>query len=158
MDKIILHCGCATKYYEGYINSDMRTEWKGKPNKLDLVMPLGEPWPYADESVDAIVGMAVFQQLHWRELVISFRESFRVLKKGGVFRIGVPVIENGKPLEHLLGWENINLFSIPLLLTVLKDHIHYSSVKQRGYRKSTMKELARIDNRHDHQIYIECIK
>jgi len=143
----LLHVGCANRYYEGFINSDMRSSWKRKPHKLDIVMNLGDPWPYEDESIDGIVGMHVFQQLTWRELLVAFREAYRVLKKGGVLRMGCPMVEiEDRSLDYLLGWNNINLFSNDLLKKVL-TRIGFSKIRERGYRKSYLPELAKIDNR-----------
>lgn len=154
----IMHVGCANRYAEGFINSDKTAEWKGKKHRLDEIFDLGKTWPHEDESVDGIVGMAVFQQLAWRDLVIAFNEAKRVLKKGGVLRMGVPLAENDKPLEHLLGWNNINLFSYDLLERVLTKKIGFSQCNLKNYHESAMAELAKLDNRIDHQYYIEAIK
>jgi len=160
MSKILLHVGAANRYYEGFINSDMRTEWKGKQNKLDLVMDLSKSWPYENDSVDGIVGMHVFQQIDWRGLVVAFKEAYRVLKPGGVLRMGCPMVEiEDKPLDYLLGWNNINLFSIDLLKMVLVDRIGFRHFKQRGYGRSRIPELAKIDNRNNRgTLYFEAIK
>jgi predicted SAM-dependent methyltransferase len=122
-------------------------------------MDLGKPWPYDDDSIDGIVGMHVFQQLPWRELVVAFNEARRVLKKGSVLRMGVPSIElEDKSLGWLLGWNNINLFSVDLLLNVLK-RIGFKHVRRRGYRRSRMPELAKLDNRPTRGThYIEAVK
>lgn len=159
-DLVLLHVGAANVYAEGFINSDKMTEWKGKKHKLDLVMPLGEPWPYEDESVDGIVGMHVFQQLSWRELVVAFREAYRVLKKGGVLRMGVPMVEiQEKSLDWLLGWNNINLFSFDLLTRVLVKRIGFKHIRRRGYRKSRLPKLAELDNRSTRGTwYVEVVK
>ena len=135
------------------------TEWKGKKYKLDLVMPLGEPWPYENESVDGIVGMHVFQQLSWRELVVAFREAYRVLKPGGVLRMGCPMIEiEDRSLDYLLGWNNINLFSFDLLDKVLK-RIGFKEFKKRQYQETRIEEFKRIDNRKDRGThYFEAVK
>jgi len=156
----LLHVGCANRYYEGFINSDFRTEWKGKSHKLDRVMDLGKPWPYEDASVDGIVGMHVFQQLAWRELLVAFREAYRVLKVGGVLRMGLPMIEiKEKKLDWLLGWNNINLLSFGLLQMVLVDRIGFRHIRRRGYMKSRLPVLAKVDNRSDRGThYIEVIK
>jgi len=156
---MILHVGCANRYYEGFINSDKVEVWKGKKRKLDLVMDLGKPWPYKDESVDGIVGMHVFQQLTWRELLVAFSEAKRVLKKGGVLRIGCPMIEIDKPLEYLLGWRNINLFSLDLLKTVLVDRIGFRRFRERGYKRSWLPILTIADNRqHRGTLYMDVVK
>lgn len=156
----LLHIGAGGRYYDGFINSDMRESWKGKKHRQDLVMDISKPWPYEDKSIDGIVSMHALQQLAWRDLIVALKESYRVLKIGGVMRFGCPMIEIGnRDLDYLLGWNNINLFSFDLLKRVLVDRIGYSSIRERGYRRSTLPELAKIDNRRDRgTMYIEVIK
>lgn len=157
--KTLLHVGAANRYYEGFINSDMRTHWKEKAYKLDLVMNLGEIWPYEDESVDGIVGMHVFQQLTWRELLVAFSEAKRVLKKGGILRMGCPMVEmEDRALGWLLGWNNINLFSYDLLRMVLVDRFGFQ-MRRRAYQDTDMPEFKQVDNRPDRGTwYFECVK
>ncbi len=154
----LLHVGCASKYLEGFINSDMRDEWKGKKHKLDEIFDIGKKWPHESDSVDGIVGMAIFQQLYWRDLVVALTEAKRVLKKGGVLRMGVPLSESDKPLDHLLGWNNVNLFSYDLLERVLIKKIGFSQCSLKNYHQSALSKLTAADNRVDHQFNIEAIK
>jgi SAM-dependent methyltransferase len=157
----LLHIGCANRLYEGFINSDKYTvSPRGAPYKLDKVMDIAQTWPYADCSVDGIVSMHVLQQLTWRELVVALKEAYRVLKVGGVMRFGCPMVEiEDKDLDYLLGWRNINLFSIDLLERVLVKRIGFSKFRQRGYRRSALPELARIDNRPNRgTLYFDVIK
>jgi ubiquinone/menaquinone biosynthesis C-methylase UbiE len=123
-------------------------------------MSLGEPWPYENESIDGIVGMHVFQQLSWRELLVAFREAYRVLKKGGVLRMGCPMVEiSDKSLDFLLGWNNINLFSFDLLNRVLIERIGFTSFKNCHYQETVMPEFVQIDNRPNRGThYLEAIK
>lgn len=160
MDKKFLHIGCANRYYEGFENSDKMTGWKGKKYKLDRVMELGKPWPHKDNSVDGIVSMHVMQQLSWRELVVAFREAYRVLKPGGVMRMGCPMVEvEYKTLDYLLGWNNINLFSFDLLGKVLVGRIGFSSFNDCGYQDTAISEFKKIDNRNGRgTMYFEAIK
>ena len=157
---VLLHVGCANRYVEGFINSDKRTAWNGHENKLDLVMDLGQVWPYEDESVDGIVSMHVFQQLTWRELLVAFSEVKRVLKPGGVMRMGVPMVEiKDKSLNYFLGWNNINLFSFDLLKQVLIDRMGFSEISNKRFGHSELPELAKLDNRQNRGThYIEIIK
>lgn len=156
--RILLHVGAANKYYEGFINSDSRFEWKGKKHKLDMIMPLEKLWPFENESVDGVIGMHVFQQLYWRDLLMAFEECYRVLKPGGVLRMGVPSVEiKDKSLHYFLGWNNINLFSYDLLENILK-RFKFSSVRRAEYQDSVLEEFRQVDNRPETTIYIEAVK
>lgn len=157
---ILLHIGCGGLYYQDFINCDKsNVSPRGKSYPVDKIFDLGNPWPFADQTIDGIVGMHVLQQLYWRDLVVCLREAYRVLKKDGVLRFGCPMVEiEDRPLEYLLGWRNINLFSFDLLNRVFK-RIGFSHFRERGYRRSRMPELAKIDNRpHRGTLYYEVIK
>lgn len=160
MSKVLLHVGCANRYYPGFINTDMRTEWKGKKHKLDIVMDVSKPWPFKDGEVDGIVGMHVFQQVDWRGLLVAFSEAHRVLKPGGVLRMGCPMVEiKDRSLGYLLGWNNINLFSFDLLKSVLVYRMGFKTFDKKEFGQSAMPELATVDNRKDRgTMFLEAIK
>lgn len=143
----LLHIGCGNRRHGGFINTDKEE------------MDISKPWKYADNSVDGIISMQVLQQLHWRDLIVALRESYRVLKPGGVMRFGTVLLDTGLPLEFLLGFKNINLFSYDILKRVLIDHIGYSSIRLCKWRETTLKEFIPVDNRHDRgSSYFEVIK
>lgn len=159
--KILLHIGCGGDYKKGFVNSDKSLIWKGEKRQLDDVFDLGGPWPYDNEVVDGIVSMHVLQQLTWRELAFcAFPEAKRVLKKGGVMRFGCPMVEiEDKPLEWLLGWNNINLFSEDLLYNVIVKRVGFSSFHEKPFGESSIPLLATVDNRRNRGTrYYECIK
>jgi len=144
---ILLHIGCGNRKHSGFINSDKDT------------MDISKCWPYGDSSIDGIVSMHVLCQLSWRDLVFALREAYRVLKIGGVMRFGVPTVELDRDLDFLLGWNNINLFSIDLLRRVFLDKIGFSSFEVRNYHDSALPKLAEVDNRKDRgTFYLEVIK
>ena len=90
---------------------------------------------------------------------MAFSEAKRVLKKGGVLRMGMPMIEIDKALEYLLGWRNINLFSLELLKQVLVDRIGFRRFRERGYKRSWLPILTIADNRqHRGTLYMDVIK
>jgi hypothetical protein len=144
--KTLLHIGCGRRRFKGFINTDK--------NEMDI----SKPWPYEDGSVDGIVSMAVFQCLSWKDLVMAFSESHRVLKKGGVMRMGVHLVETNYPDLYLYG-ENINLFSLDLLRNILVDRIGYSDISLYGSKESQVQEFSQVDNRQHKGIsYIEVEK
>jgi len=156
-NKTLLHVGCGGKYYKELINTDhTNIGLRGNTYKIDQRMNLANTWPYDDDSVDGIVGMGVFQQLHWRDLVFAFREAYRVLKEGGVLRMGVLVLEKGNTLDFLLAWNNVNLFTANILNDVL-ENIGFS-VYFRSYQHASIEEFKQVDNKPDEFIYIEAIK
>lgn len=140
-----LHIGCGPYKHKGFINTDKE-------------MDITKPWPHENRSVDGIISMHVLQELTWRQLEFAFRESYRVLRKGGVMRLGVPTLELNWPLSHLLGWGNINLFSYDLLKRVLIDRIGYEEIKSCKYKESAIKKFNVVDNRPESSLYIEVIK
>ena len=103
--------------------------------------------------------MHVFQQLHWRDLVSCFRECYRLLKPRGVLRFGSPSIElHFFKLDYLLGWNNVNLFSVDLIRHVLIE-IGFVKFEIKDFGDSALPELASVDNRKDRgTIYFEAIK
>ena len=156
LEKVLLHVGCANRVYKGFINSDKK-DWGVQGSSI---MDISQPWPYEDESIDGIGSMHVMQQLTWRELVFAFMEAFRVLKKGGVMRMGCPMVEiEDRSLDYILGWKNINLFSFDILKKVLVDRMGFSSIENCKFRQSAIPELGKLDNRYKRGThYIEVVK
>lgn len=158
---VLFHIGCGGDYHEGFVNSDRSLiSPRGKRVKLDLIFELGEKWPYNEDNfVDGIVSMHVLQQLPWRQLVVCLSEAYRVLKPGGVFRFGCPIVElYDYPLDWLLGWNNINLLSADILRHVI-TRIGFSSFAAKDYGESSLPILASLDNRKDRgTAYFEAIK
>jgi predicted SAM-dependent methyltransferase len=160
-DLTLFHIGCGGDYREGFVNIDRATvSPRGKKVKVDVVMELGEKWPYDEsEFVDGIVSMHVLQQLHWRDLITCLREAYRVLKRGGVMRFGCPVTNiSSYDLDYFLGWNNINLFSADLLENVFK-RIGFREFYTISFNSSKLPILATVDNRKDRGTwYFEAIK
>lgn len=79
-----LHLGCGESPKQGWVNIDL----VGLP--VDLAWNLDQPLPFSDGSVDAIFHEHVLEHLVLDRGYTLLRESYRVLKPGGVLRIGVP--------------------------------------------------------------------
>ncbi len=144
--KKLLHIGCGNCRFEGMENTDAEE------------MDIRKTWLYGAESVDGIVSMQVLQCLDWKHLVFTFREMYRVLKKGGVMRMGVNLVETNYPLEKVLYGANINLFSFCLLENILK-RVGFSEVKLCKYQETSVPEFSQVDSRNTRgSSYIEVIK
>uniref|UniRef100_B8HND3 Methyltransferase type 11 n=1 Tax=Cyanothece sp. (strain PCC 7425 / ATCC 29141) TaxID=395961 RepID=B8HND3_CYAP4 len=71
-------------YIEGYLNVDANIFTA----KCDLWADLRNPLPFHDESVDCFYSHHVIE--HLPNLQTHFREVYRCLKPGGVYRVGGP--------------------------------------------------------------------
>ncbi|MGV3660331.1 MAG: class I SAM-dependent methyltransferase [Prosthecobacter sp.] len=71
-------------YLEGWINVDANMFTA----RCDVWADISERLPFRDASVDAIYSHHVIE--HLPDLVVHFKELFRILKPGGVFRVGGP--------------------------------------------------------------------
>jgi len=87
-------------YFEGWINLDGNLF----TSKCDVWVNFHNPLPFHDNTVDALYSFMVIE--HLRDLFFHFREIHRVLKPGGVFRIGGPHADNAirKFLEGDMAW------------------------------------------------------
>jgi predicted SAM-dependent methyltransferase len=75
-----------TKYLDGWINVDANAFTA----KCDVWADFRGRLPFRDSTVDAIYSHHVIEHLPDQSLLFHLEEMFRVLKPGGVFRIGGP--------------------------------------------------------------------
>ena len=86
--KTYLNLGCGERFHPDWINLDLTA---GRSNVIshDLVKGI----PFAAESVDAVYHAAVFEHIRRDDAAKFLREIHRVLKPGGIVRVGVPDLE-----------------------------------------------------------------
>jgi predicted SAM-dependent methyltransferase len=118
-----LNLGCGPNLKAGWINVDLFD------SHADLQLDLREGWPFADGRISHIYSEHVFEHFEFQDEVPHFlAESFRVLKSGGVFEVGVPGVENmlkgygdpNNPVWH--GQKNVH----PSWCETQLDHINYT--------------------------------
>jgi predicted SAM-dependent methyltransferase len=81
-----LHLGCGTVHFDGWVNVDI----EGEPDlRLDLRFGL----PFADESVELIHSEHMVEHLRLADGFLLMTEARRVLRPGGILRIGVPDLD-----------------------------------------------------------------
>ena len=84
-----LHLGCADTYLEGWCNVDY-----ARPGRLlDLRWDLRRRLPFPDGSAKEIFSEHVFEHIPYPGVMDVLRECHRLLRPGGVCRIGVPDLE-----------------------------------------------------------------
>jgi predicted SAM-dependent methyltransferase len=81
---IRLHLGCGGERKAGWINIDLL----GDP--VDLAWNLARPLPFETDSVSAIFHEHLLEHLPFEAGDSFMRECFRVLRPGGILRVGVP--------------------------------------------------------------------
>jgi SAM-dependent methyltransferase len=85
-----LNWGCGPQPAPGWINSD-RLNVPG----IDLVCDLRGGLPIPDETFQYIVSIHALQDLPYLDIPQALRELRRVLRAGGVLRLGLPDLERG---------------------------------------------------------------
>ena len=86
--KAYLNLGCGERFHPDWINVDL-TEGRFNVISHDLVTGI----PFAAESVDAVYHAALFEHIRRGDAANFLRETHRVLKPGGIVRVGVPDLE-----------------------------------------------------------------
>lgn len=79
-----LHLGCGWFHLDGWVNVDLFA------TSADIAWDLRQGIPLPDDTVDAIFHEHMLEHLSLRDGFLFIRECRRVLKPGGVLRVGVP--------------------------------------------------------------------
>lgn len=86
--KAYLNLGCGERSHPDWINIDIAA---AQPNVIAHDFTKGIPFPA--ESADVVYHAAVFEHIRREDVAAFLREIYRVLKPGGIIRIGVPDLE-----------------------------------------------------------------
>ena len=97
-----LNLGCASRLLSGYINIDLDSLEQIKERYPNIEVDDSHKFlqanilelPFEDETVDEVRADAFLEHLSFKEEPIMFREVYRVLKPGGVFKFSVPDFED----------------------------------------------------------------
>jgi predicted SAM-dependent methyltransferase len=86
-----LHLGCGADVRPGWLNLDLNLNDDGRPGSPEYFrIDLRRPLPLRDESVSFVYSSHVWEHLTNPHGLQLFKESYRVLGPGGVFRIALP--------------------------------------------------------------------
>ena len=88
MLRLVLGCGAAPLSNSTNHDRTLHSEY------VDIAWDLNDlPWPFKDESYEAIVAKAVFEHLY-HDLLTSVNECWRILKPGGALYMKLPAWNN----------------------------------------------------------------
>lgn len=92
-----LYVGCGNHRLSGFTHVEIdfaKTFSKGDiVSSPEIMCDITDKIPLNDNSVDLIFSRETYEHLKYRELINCLIESHRVLKKGGLMRIGVPDLD-----------------------------------------------------------------
>lgn len=83
-----LNWGCGSQPAPGWINADRRPL-----NGVDLCGDIRDGLALGDASIDYAVAIHVLQDLPWPDIPGALAELHRVLRPGGVLRLGLPDLD-----------------------------------------------------------------
>ncbi len=131
--------------------------------------------PFADESVDFVYSSHFLEHLHRQDALHLLQESFRVLKPGGLTRVGVPdlayaiaMYSAGKKEKMLSDYFFVDdkdsyyarhkyMYDFELLGKLLES-AGFKDIKRCSYRKGDTPDLAVLDNRPEDTLFVEARK
>src|ERR1700736_1444739 len=86
--KTYLNLGCGERFHPDWINIDLTSGRSGV-----IAHDLAKGIPFSSDSADAVYLAAVFEHIRRNDAENFLREIYRVLKPGGIVRVGVPDLE-----------------------------------------------------------------
>jgi SAM-dependent methyltransferase len=174
-----LNWGCGNWKMAGWINSDIKDE----PG-VDLVCDIRDGLPLPDDDLDYAVSIHALPEIPYRDLLGAIAELRRVLKPGGVLRLGLPDVERGiraflandrdyflvpdkdaatiggKLVTQLVwyGWSK-SLFTYDFTEELLVK-AGFREVLECSYHqtKSSFPEIVEIDSRERESFFVEAVK
>jgi SAM-dependent methyltransferase len=172
-----LHWGCNDTTPTDWINSDI----KQGPG-INLSCDILDGLPLDDQSIDYISSQHALQDLKITDQDQALRELRRVLKPGGVLRLGLPDLDrsiaayqsgrrdyfqvdswdtcSGNFITHILWWGyNGTLFTADFAEELLRKAA-FGDVRRVAYRQTTSPypEIVELDNRPEESFYMEAFK
>ncbi|MBI4640107.1 MAG: methyltransferase domain-containing protein [Candidatus Tectomicrobia bacterium] len=175
-----LNWGCGPDPASGWINSDRR---KDDP-RVEICCDIREGLPLEDESIDYISSMHALNEVPYPELIVVLRELLRILKVGGVLRLGLPDLDKGikaylrgdrdyflipdEDMKSLGGkfilqmiWYGYSktLFTYDFIEEILAK-AGFTRVNQCNYRETRSRylEITELDNREQETLFVEATK
>jgi SAM-dependent methyltransferase len=176
---IRLNWGCGSVIAPGWLNCDVL-----QLSGVDLCRDVRDGLPLESDSIDCIAGIHVLQDLPYLDIDMALCEIYRVLKSGGVLRLGVPDLDKAihaylagdaayfyvpdkdaecigaKLVTQLIWYGSVRT---PVTYSFLEERLasaKYRNIRrcQFGVTESRFPELASLDNRERESLFVEASK
>jgi predicted SAM-dependent methyltransferase len=175
-----LNWGCGSWRPSGWINSDLH-EGPG----IDISCDIRDGLPLPDGHLDYAVSIHALPMIPYPELVPVLAELRRVLKQGGVLRLGLPDLElaiaafqrgdrsffhvpdedvhslSGQFIVHLLWYGyTVTLFTADFIEELLYK-AGFREVQHSSYRQTRSFHgpgIVELDNRETESLFVEAVK
>jgi SAM-dependent methyltransferase len=174
-----LNWGCGGHPEPGWINADRKAG-----SGIDISCDIREGLPLPDASIDYAVSIHALPEVPYPDLAPVLRELRRVLKPGGVLRIGLPNLENaidayrrgdrpyflipdedmstlgGKLIAQLVWYGYSRTMFVPefaeeLLLRAQFSAVHHLDI---GKTASQFADIVSLDDRPLESFFVEAIR
>ena len=174
-----LNWGCGGHTAPGWVNSDIK-EGPG----IDVSCDILEGLPFESGSFDYAVSIHALPELTYPELVPALEELRRVLKSGGVLRLGLPDIRRGiaayargdaeyfkvpedevktlggRFIVHMLWYGYSRTLFTADFARELLEKAGFERSQECGFRRteSRFPEIVELDNREEESFFVEAVK
>jgi predicted SAM-dependent methyltransferase len=169
-----LHLGCGPTHLEGWVNVDLVS------TSPDLAWDLSRPVPFPDGSVDAIFHEHLLEHLPLPAAIGFLHECHRLLRPGGVLRVGVPdfgryardysgnrsLIGRARPgrpsalmalSEMVFCYEHASMWDEETTVTLLRE-VGFSAPEARLFGESVIQPAPDRPWREPETLYVEAVK
>jgi predicted SAM-dependent methyltransferase len=173
-EDIRLHLGCGPNHLDGWTNIDLVSTGS------DLPWDLSRGNPFPDDSVAAVFHEHLMEHLPLPAAIPFLRECRRVLRPGGVLRVGVPdfgryardyagerkligTIRPGRPTalmalsELAFCYGHASMWDEETLLGALRE-VGFEAPEKRGYRETAIRPIPDSAWREPETLYAEAVK
>jgi predicted SAM-dependent methyltransferase len=170
-----VHLGSGDRPKAGWVNVDLLG------HRVDLAWNLNRPLPFGDGSVEAIFQEHLLEHLTLERGLALIQDCYRMLKPGGVLRIGVPnadayvrsycdgssefleTVRPGRPtpmlaLQEEFYWHGHQTMYDFDTLSLVCEAAGFARIEPRGFGNTRLSPIPDSDFRSLDTLYVEMVK